>query len=480
LRDSVRHSSSVLLVEPNFPYPSKSLHTAGGVHKNFVPVGLLKLGAYHKSLGHEVALVRGNVGADALRLRDPDLVLVTSLFTYWSAHVWAAVAHYRSLFPTTRIIVGGIYATLLGDTPEFRRNLRQYDARLHPGLHPMAEKQIPDYGLLRDEAEYHATHAMRGCIRRCDFCGTWRLEPDRMDKTPDELVSELGTVGKNKVIFYDNSFLANAHARDILLELARFRVRGRPVLYESQSGFDGRLLDKAPEMAELVNKARFRNVRIAWDNSYDDAPAIRRQIGYLASAGYDARDLTVFILYNYRTPYEECLRKLEACAKLGVQISDCRYRPLTVLSDGYRPRTRSDASPGYYVHTEAGWTDEKVHDFRRRVREHNIWIRYARSKGEEYDRRMEHWSAIHNTFKFFGLGMPPKMEELDGSYTWKRRLSLLRQARTACERVGSRPDLGGLSHAAVDSALRVILDDAYEPRQQPVLEPAGDAKDAGV
>lgn len=456
----------ILLVEPAFPYPSKSKNRASEVHKNFLPIGLLKLGAYHKSLGNDVALVRGNLPDTDDGCDGPDLVLVTTLFTYWSKYVWEAVAHYRALYPRAKILIGGIYATLLGDTDHFRACLRQYKARVFRGVHARAEAFYPDYSLLAGTADYHATRAMRGCIRRCDFCGTWRLEPERVDKSPEWLIRELRTVGKNKVIFYDNNFLANRRVGEILLELALLRVNGRPVVFESQSGFDGRLLDKAPEMAELVKKARFRNVRIAWDNSFDDAPSIRRQIDLLTSTGYSPKDLSVFILYNYKVPYSECLRKLEYCAKLGVQISDCRYRPLDALADNYRPFGLRDAKPGYYIHAVAGWTDQKVHDFRRRVREHNIWIRYAKDKGYAYDRRMEHWSAIHNTLKFFGLGRPPQMQEMETSPTWSKRIALLKRARAVCEKEGSRPDLSDLSYSALDTALRGLANDGGLPQQQ--------------
>ena len=51
----------ILLVEPDFPYPAKSKNQANRIHKNFVPIGLLKLGAYYKSLGYKVKLVRGSL-----------------------------------------------------------------------------------------------------------------------------------------------------------------------------------------------------------------------------------------------------------------------------------------------------------------------------------------------------------------------------------------------------------------------------------
>lgn len=36
---------SILLVEPDFPYPKKSKNKANSVHKNFIPIGLLKIGS---------------------------------------------------------------------------------------------------------------------------------------------------------------------------------------------------------------------------------------------------------------------------------------------------------------------------------------------------------------------------------------------------------------------------------------------------
>ena len=83
----------------------------------------------------------------------------------------------------------------------FKDRLKQYSAECYVGLHPDAEKFYPDYSLLGSEIDHHVTHAMRGCIRRCAFCGTWKIEPKRHDKTSEELQEELKAIGKNKVIF---------------------------------------------------------------------------------------------------------------------------------------------------------------------------------------------------------------------------------------------------------------------------------------
>ena len=89
---------SVLLVEPNFPIPSKSRN-----HKNFLPIGLLKIAAYLRTKSIRVKLIRLDDDdlnlVDGLKLDDfknlsdklddfqPDLICVTSIFTYWAKYV---------------------------------------------------------------------------------------------------------------------------------------------------------------------------------------------------------------------------------------------------------------------------------------------------------------------------------------------------------------------------------------------------------
>ena len=265
---------------------------------------------------------------------------------------------------------------------------------------------------------------MRGCIRKCSFCGVWKIEPNRQEKTSKELVEEIEKVGKNRVIFFDNNFLANRNIKQILLDLSNIKIKGHPVIFESQSGFDGRLLQRKPELADLLKQANFQNVRIAWDNSVTDAVSVQKQLNLLTKAGYRAEDIYIFMIYNYNIIYEDLLKKLNYCKRWGVQIADCRYRPLESYEDNYNPakfRT-GQTKDEYYIHEASGWTDKKVRNFRKKVRQHNIWIRYAKDKGVEYDRDMERWSAVHTTFKFFNMGKPPQYEVISNSKVWEERL----------------------------------------------------------
>lgn len=370
----------VLLVEPAFPIPSKSKN-----HKNFLPVGLLKIGAWLNSNNHDVKLVRGlpsdPVNENILAGWQPDEVWVTSLFTYWSSYVREAVSLYRARFPGARMIVGGIYASLMPD------QCKEYTGcdEVRPGVRLEAEQCFPDYSLLAPfnggNLDYQIVHASRGCFRHCAFCGTWRVEPkpEHVTSLLPKLSPDGTEIAYKKLVFYDNNLLAIPNIGLLLDELATLKSQRKIVWCESQSGFDGRLLLKKPQLAPLIKAAGFRNVRVAWDWGMQDAAMISRELQLLQKAGYNHKDLYVFMLYNWDIPFEEMEKKRIQCWQWRVQIADCRYRPLNQTFDNYNPRTVQTVKD-YYIHESGGWTDAKVKQFRRNVRRQNIAVRQGQTK----------------------------------------------------------------------------------------------------
>jgi Fe-S oxidoreductase len=427
-----RIGKNVLLVEPDFPYASKSKNRASATYKNFTPIGLLKIGAYKKENGHNVKLVRGNhinFPADFI----PDEIWITSLFTYWSSYMWNSVEYYRKTFPSSKIFVGGIYVTLHYKEAYFGKLIRKYNVEFPiVGADSIFENYSPDYSLMGTEIKHHITHASRGCFRKCKFCGVWKIEPKKQYKEIPELIKEIQTVGKNQVIFFDNNFLDHPNIENLLETLAKLRVNKRPVTYECQSGFDGRIMLNNPALPKMLKEARFKNIKIAWDGPIEEKTKIKKQLLLLEEAGFIIKDVSVFMIYNYDLPYEKMIKKLVACQEWKVQINDCRYRPLNSRNDQYKSHMykNGQTSDDYYIHEEAGWTDRKIRDFRKSVREHNIGIRYA-NDGTKYNKKMEKWSSIHALFKYFNLGeRTPKMEEIEQDVVWNLRIKKLTTLRS--------------------------------------------------
>jgi hypothetical protein len=348
-------NQKILLVQPKFPTAAKSIN-----HKNFLPIPLLKIASYHRSIGDEPFLVHGKTDVDF----NPDSIYITSLFTYWQKEFWDNVMFYRNKFSESMINIGGIYVSLFFENSEFQKKCNELNLIPIKGTVEAFEKSQPDYTLV--DVDYQIIHASRGCKRHCPFCGVWKIEPEFVPK--ESIKNE---IVKNKLVFYDNNLLSNPFIEKILKELSELEIKGKPVYSESQSGYDGRLLTL--KLAKLLKKARFINQRLAWDGLFKDEKKIEKQINILRKAGYKSKEISMFMIFNWEHTFEEMELKRKKCFEWGVQIADCRNRPLTQLHDNYKPL--KDQSDGKDYHINLNWTDAEVKQFRKNVRRHNICVR---------------------------------------------------------------------------------------------------------
>jgi len=357
---------NILLVEPNFPVAPRSKN-----HKNFLPIGLLKLYDYYKSIGYNPKLVRGNKSKRNIGNRfKPKQIMITSLFTYWAKYVKESVEHYKRLFPKAKVMVGGIYASLMPMHCKKYTGCDEVYIGLHKEAEEYASKNHLSYKKLDNPQpiDYQIIHASRGCIRKCHFCGTWKIEPR---VTYKKIIK--GEICSKKLIFYDNNLLANPYIENILNEIIEERENGNFVICESQSGFDGRTLLDKPYLAAMLKKARFIYPRISWDHSYRDWRTIKKQIDILINAGFRSKDIFVFMLYNYEIDFYEMEKKRLKCWEWKIQIADCRYRPLDQTFDNYNPRAKEQTNEDYYIHHN--WTDTQIRQFRKNVRRQNVCVR---------------------------------------------------------------------------------------------------------
>lgn len=80
------------------------------------------------------------------------------------------------------------------------------------------------------------------------------------------------------------------------------------------------------------------------------------------------------MVYNFDIDFEEMEKKRRKCKKWGVQIADCRFRPLNQTFDNYNPR-KEQTGNDYHIHSN--WTDAQIRLFRKHVRQQNICIRHG-------------------------------------------------------------------------------------------------------
>ena len=188
----------------------------------------------------------------------------------------------------------------------------------------------------------------QGCPNKCEFC----YEP------PEQKLFQTPRIERNKVKIMDMNLLCQTNAFFIIQQLGAIKVDNKVVYYELVCGIDHRFL--TPPLAEALKESRFKKIRLAWDFRYIRQFEIRDALKKLMAVGYKSKDITVFMICNWRITYEDCLKKLYLCAIWSVKVADCYF-------DGQvSPRIEP-----------IGWTSEQIKDFRRRVRKHNQLVNFG-------------------------------------------------------------------------------------------------------
>lgn len=291
---------NVLLVEPR---KSKKYHTP------YPPLGLLKLATYHRQRGDFIKLVSG-ISNDGF---EPDIIYITSLFTYAWEPVHEVVGFYSTNYRRARVIVGGIYASLCSEhiKEAFGDRIEIYE-----GLVPEVEELLPDYSLV-PEWKASILFSTRGCVRKCPFCSVPQLEPKFEAK---KSIKNLIYPGHKKVILWDNNILASPYWRNIFDELEESGLE-----VDFNQGLDARLLTE--ETALRLKRLRIPIVRLAYD-SKGIKKSLIRAINLLKDVGIGGRRIVVYCLYGYLDTPEDFLERVRDLTTWGVVAYPMRYQPL--------------------------------------------------------------------------------------------------------------------------------------------------------
>jgi len=303
----------VLLVEPQY-------------YTKYPPLGLLKLASYHRSHGNNVQLVRG---LDQDVCSYPDIIEITSLFTYAWKPVHQAIDHYHKRFPKAKINVGGIYASLM---PERIYSHFNY-TNIHVGIHDEAEKYLPSYDLLETVDKWKnwkksIVFTSRGCIRKCPFCVVPKLEGKIRPVIDD--ISKFIYPGHTEIVLWDNNFLASPNWKKILDQMSDIGIK-----VDFNQGLDARLIDE--EKTSILSDLKISSIRMAYD-SVVEKDSVERAVSLFENSGFRKRKILFYSLYNFYNPTDgrgdtpqSFLGIIKDIANLGCVSYPMRYEPHTAL-----------------------------------------------------------------------------------------------------------------------------------------------------
>ncbi|NSW84482.1 MAG: hypothetical protein HPY90_14765 [Syntrophothermus sp.] len=328
-------------------------------YSKYPPLGLLKLSAYHRLRGDMVQLVR----PPEIPEFTPDVIYVTSLFTYAWEKVKEAVGYYRHLFPGKPVVLGGIYASLM---PEHAQEEIKPDY-IWRGIVSELEEILPDYSLVPGW-KGSIVFTSRGCIRNCPFCAVPVLEPDFVCRSS---VGDLINKKYNQAIFWDNNFLASPYHQEILEELINIKKAKRYFQIDFNQGLDARLI--TPDNAAAIASLRMSVVRLAYDSTCH-RKALKRAIDMLCEAGVSKKRFVVYAMFNFEDTPDDFLSRVQDLLSWGVAVYPMRYQPIDALKkDSY---------------VAPGWTPElleMVADARRVLGVHGAWPSYEALKRKFLD-----------------------------------------------------------------------------------------------
>lgn len=296
----------ILLVKPKY-------------YSAYPPLGLLKLSTYQKDLGNTAELVWGTGRPIQV---EPDVVYITSLFTWAWEPVWQAVRYYSLKFPNAELWLGGLYASLM---PEHAALSGVKPEHIFRGIHFEAECKLPDYSLVptwNKKEKASIVFASRGCVRSCTFCGVSRIE-GKLD-SEKKSIKDLIWPGHTRVILFDNNFLASSKWKSVLSEIQELGLA-----VDFNQGLDARLV--TAEVADKISELKIdRFIRLSYDTS-EIGPCVKNAIELLRSSGIEGRNVLVYLLYNFTDSPQDLFMRMKNVLSWGAVAYPMRFQPIYTL-----------------------------------------------------------------------------------------------------------------------------------------------------
>lgn len=248
----------------------------------------------------------------------PDLVLVTTVMTYWYPGAAEAIRMVREIWPRVPVVLGGVYATLC---PEHAAGLgadlvlpgRMEEPHvwgrlwglLGGGVPPLPEAAGLELALdLYESPAFSIILGSRGCPFRCAYCASGSLHPGfRQARAEDVLaaVQREYARGVRDFAFYDDALLVSPQTW--LWPLLDW-FEGKGARLHTPNAMHVRYLTS--EVCARLRRAGFRTVRLGLETEdFDrrrDVKLSREQweagMAALRGAGFGEGEVAAYILFG--------------------------------------------------------------------------------------------------------------------------------------------------------------------------------------
>ncbi len=307
-------------------------------------------------------------------LPEPDVILVTSMMTYWYPALYDIIKIVREIYKNIPIIVGGVYVTLAFEHAENYLKVNKIikgegENQVLPVISEILGKvknnykyynsiddyPFPSYHLLRN-IRYLPVLTSRGCPFRCTFCASGIVSGKFRTRTPESVIDEIRFHRKKFNVldfaFYDDALLINKekHIIPILEGLLKNKIKIR---FHTPNGLFPSMIDDG--FANLMYRSGFKTVRLSLETVHPErlkdinfkvtVDDFERCIESLVKAGYKRKELESYILYGLTgQSVREVVETMVFAAKNGIKVRLAAFSPIPGTIEWERAITSGELS----------------------------------------------------------------------------------------------------------------------------------------
>lgn len=260
------------------------------------------------------------------KLPQVDMILMTTLMTYWIEGVTFTLKILTDRFPGAKILIGGILPSLLpaaslsqyipadyytagyGEA-KILKIIEQQGSRVypHPDFSQIDNIPFPAFELLIDRGSLPLLTS-RGCPFNCTYCASNILNKRFLERSPEKILTEIHymneSFGTKHFTIFDDAFLVNRNKR--FFKVFKQLKSGLKLNFHTPNGLHPGEIDR--ETAEILFKSGFKTLRLSFESIKADilskssnkvtVAEMVRAVDNLEKAGYKRSDIGVYLLFG--------------------------------------------------------------------------------------------------------------------------------------------------------------------------------------
>ncbi len=295
---------------------------------------------------------------DLKALELPDLILMTSLMTYWYPGVKETIKIVKEIFPNVPLVVGGIYATLCHDHavlnlgadhvvsgPGEKNILKIVSDFTGYSVAPLFDPEdfssypYPAFDL-QHQIAYAVLMTSRGCPFSCAYCASGFLESQYRTRLPEQVVEEIRywhkKFGVVNFAFYDDALLADSekHAFKIFEAVIKEKLRVR---FHAPNALH--ICEINQKSAQLMYRSGFETIRLGLETAAFDKRSdldrkvteeqFRNAVSHLVEAGFKKEQVGAYLLTGLPGQnLESVAASIEIVKNSGITPVPAHYSPI--------------------------------------------------------------------------------------------------------------------------------------------------------